>query len=135
MVADQAYEMTTTDSGVPVRLVPAQRQPKEECLTLTPQELAWLNEFRQRLLDQFPESVNDIIVHGFRARGLADEDLDLNALVVSSDEQPADSTTIHQSAFAISLETGAYPVVMTALQSELERDFYQSRVNDGISVL
>ena len=56
MVTGRAYEITTTDSGVPVRLLPTERQPREDFLTLTPHELAWLN--------QSPTSVTDIIVHG-----------------------------------------------------------------------
>ena len=102
MTADRAYEMSTTDSGVPVRLLPMRRQPKEDCLTLTPDELASLNEFRKRMLLQFPTSVKDIIVHGFRVRGIADEDLFMDVLVLTNDEHPEDCQKITEIALDVS---------------------------------
>ena len=126
---------TTTASGVPVRITPGGRRPKQDYLILTADELAWLDQFRKQLMTRFPGSLADIIVYGFRARGLTDEDLAVDVLVITSDEHSADGGNIHEIRYDISLETGAYPQVMTATQSELERSFYRSKIADGISVL
>ena len=40
------------------------------------------------MLNQFPGSLKDIMVYGFRARGLADEDLDVDVVVIIGDEDP-----------------------------------------------
>ena len=141
MTTDRAHEMTTTDSGVPVRLLPTERRPKEDCLTLTTHELAWLNEFRKRILLQFPTSVADIIVYGFRTRGLADEDLDMDIMVITSDEHAEDGEKIFDLGYDVSLETGAYPAMRTKTQSEWDegkrkRNFYRRQeIEEGISVL
>ena len=73
---------STTASGVPVRVVPNGWRPKEDCLTLAVDELAWLDQFREQLLEQYSGLVDDIIVYGYRARGLADLDLSMDVLVV-----------------------------------------------------
>ena len=144
MAADRDYEMTTTDSGVPVRLLPTERQPKEDCLTLTPHELAWLNEFRKRLLDQFPTSVRDIIVHGYRVRGLADEDLWMEVFVLTNEEHPRNCDQIDEIAYDVSLIDHHHPRVRTLPQStwseitEKRSRFwssYREVLEEGISVL
>ena len=76
---------TTTASGVPVRVVPNGWRPKEDCLTLAVDELAWLNQFREQLLEQYPGLVDDIIVYGARARGMGDMSLTFEVLVVIRD--------------------------------------------------
>ena len=73
---------TTTASGVPVRVVPNGWRPKEDCLTLAVDELAWLDQFREQLLEQYPGLVEDIIVYGSRARGMGNMGLELNVLVL-----------------------------------------------------
>ena len=142
MAADRAYEMTTTDSGVPVRLLPTERQPKEDCLTLTPHELAWLNEFRKRLLEQFPESVKDIIVHGYQVRGMADEDLWMDVLVIINDENPEDDEKIREVALDVSELNYSYQRVNTMPQSKSTdeerpkiRPYWRQALEEGISVL
>lgn len=142
MTADQAYEMTTTDSGTPVRLLSTERQPKQNCLTLTPKELEWLNEFRKRILTQFPTTVEDIIVHGYRVRGMADEDLWMDVLVVVKDEHPEDREEIKEIALDVSLVNHSYQRVDTMPQSQRTvegrlkmRPYWQLALEEGISVL
>ena len=70
-----------------MRVVPNGWRPKEDCLTLAVDELAWLDQFRARLLEEFSGVVEDIIVYGFRARGMGDMSLEFEVLVVVSEEQ------------------------------------------------
>ena len=114
---DRAYLMTTTDSGTPVRLLAVERQPQEECLTLTPHELAWLNEFRKRLRDRYPESVRDILVHDLRTRGIADADLWMHVLVLTGDEHPLDCDEIDSIAYDVSLIDHSHPRVNSVPES------------------
>ena len=62
---DISNAMTATASGVPVRITPGDRRPKQDYLILTADELAWLDQFRKQLMAQFPGSLADIIVYGF----------------------------------------------------------------------
>ena len=78
----EVVTMSATASGVPVRVVPNVWRPKEDCLTLAVDELAWLDQFLAQLLEEYVDLVEDIIVYGFRARALADLDLRMDVLVV-----------------------------------------------------
>jgi predicted nucleotidyltransferase len=72
-----------TASGVPVQIV-SREPPPWPPLTLTAEELAWLDEYRRQLLERFPGQIEDIVVYGSRARGIADAELEYNVLVIIS---------------------------------------------------
>ena len=132
---------STTASGVPVRVVPNGWRPKEDCLTLAVDELAWLNQFREHLLEQYPGLVDDIIVYGYRARGLADLDLSMDVLVVIHEGDQETGNQIRHLGYDISLEVGAFPmthIITRAKWDEAKRtgpSFYRTAIKTGISAL
>ncbi len=136
-----SFTETTTAAGVPVRLVPNGWRPVEDCLTLAEDELAWLDRFREQLLEQYPGLVDDIIVYGFRARGLADLDLRMDVLVVISEGVQEIGKEIGHLGYDISLETGAFPMTHTLTGEqwdEIKRtrpSFYLAALDESISVL
>ncbi len=133
--------MSATASGVPVRVVPNGWRPKEDCLTLAVDELAWLDRFRARLLEEFSEVVQDIIVYGIRARGFADTELGMNVLVVISEGCPETGEQIRDIGYEVSMSVGAFPDVHTLTRAEWEKTkrtgghYYSAPSSEGISVL
>ena len=139
----EVVAMSATASGVPVRVVPNGWRPKEDCLTLAVDELAWLDQFRAQLLEEYGDLVEDIIVYGFRARALADLDLRMDVLVLISDEEEKKSTEekIGDLSYDIWLGTYAVPSVQVMHKSGWEEkkrtrpSFYLTAIDTGISVL
>ena len=137
-----SFTETTTAAGVPVRLVPNGWRPVEDCLTLAEDELAWLDQFREQLLEQYPGLVDDIIVYGARARGMADMSLTFEVLVVIHDGNRKTTQQIRSLGRALEAETyaGAMIDVVTRAEraAEHERNRKASYVEEpriGISVL
>lgn len=132
--------LSTTASGVPVRVVPDKWQTKEDCLALTVSELTWLDRFRAQLLNEFPEHVEDLIVYGLRARGYADDDLDMLVLVVIAEKFPSTKEHVDDMAYDIGLEVNTIPLVHVKTRAEWEKNKKRSShwtqpSTEGISVL
>ena len=137
----EVVTMSTTASGVPVRVVPNGWRPKEDCLTLAEDELAWLDQFRARLLEEFADLVEDVIVYGYRTRGLADLDLRMDVLMVVTEKDTETEEQIRYLAYDLMLGTDASPIIGVLTKAEwAERkrsggSFYMEAINGGISVL
>ena len=137
----ETVTMSATASGVPVRVVPNGWRPKEDCLTLAVDELAWLDQFRARLLEEFSELVEDIIVYGFRARGLADLDLRMDVLVVLGEAERKTVEQIGELGYDLELGMHASPTIYVLTKAQwvkvkLDRaSFYLPAIEGGISVL
>ena len=138
----ETVTMSATASGVPVRVVPNGWRPKEDCLTLAVDELAWLDRFRARLLEEFAELVEDIIVYGFRARGMGDLSLDFEALVVIAEDDGIARKQIRELGYELAAETyaGAIVDVVTSADRAAEQERNRKAVfveepRLGISVL
>ena len=115
--------------------------PKEDCLTLAEDELAWLDAFRARLLEEFAGLVEDIIVYGVRARGFADTNLGMDVLVVVREGYPTAGEQIRDLECDVSLMVGGFPNVHTLTRAEWEKTkrngghYYRAPSSEGISVL
>ena len=135
------FTMSATASGVPVRVVPNGWRPEEDCLTLAEDELAWLDEFRARLLEEFAGLVEDIVVYGVRARGFADTNLGMDVLVVIGEGYPTAGEQITDLGYDVSLMVGDFPNVHTLTRAEWEKakrnggHYYRAPSSAGISVL
>ena len=123
---------TTTASGVPVRVVPNGWRPKEDCLTLAVDELAWLNQFREQLLEQYPGLVDDIIVYGARARGMGDMSLTFEVLVVIRDGDRQTTEQIRHLGHKLEAET--YAGAMIDVVSRAERMAEHERNREAVYV-
>ena len=138
----EVITMSATASGVPVRVVPNGWRPKEDCLTLAVDELAWLDRFRARLLEEFSELVEDIIVYGFRARGMGDISLEFRVLVVVEEGDRATHKQIRELGHELEVKTyaGALVDVVTRAERAAEQERNRKAVfveepRVGISVL
>ena len=138
----EVVAMSTTASGVPVRVVPNGWRPKEDCLTLAEDELAWLDEFRARLLEEFAGLVEDIVVYGFRARGMGDMSLEFKALVVIVEDDGIARKQIRELGYELAAETCANAMVdvvtradRAAEQDRNRKTAFVEEPRVGISVL
>ena len=55
-------------------------------MNLTPQDSAWIDEYRRQLTQRYPGLVKQVLVYGSKARGEAGPDSDAGILLVVSDE-------------------------------------------------
>ena len=134
--------MSQTASGVPVRVVPDGWRPTPDKLTLTVAELTWLDRFRAHLLEEFPEIIEDIIVYGHRARGMADLSLEFKVLVVIRGGHEEDKRIIKEVGYDLEAGSyaGAHVAVSTMEERAAEREkndkaTYVEEPRSGISVL
>ena len=134
--------MSQTASGVPVHVVPNGWRPAPDNLTLTVDELTWLDRFRAQLLEEFPEIIEDIIVYGHRARGMADLSLEFKIMVVVRGGHEEAKRIIKEVGY--DLEAGSYAgacvTVSTVEEQAAEREkndkaTYVEEPRSGISVL
>ena len=131
-----------TNSGVPANVVPPEPMPPSPRLSLTADELGWLEEYRRQLKERFPERIEDIIVYGSHAQGIAGLDVDFDVLVIVDGEDREIQEAVSDLAYEVDLD-GFFvaPSVKSCTSSEwAERkratdSLYRRVVHEGISVL
>lgn len=142
-IPPDAESMVTsqTASGVPVRVVPNGWQPAPDNLTLTVAELTWLDRFRAQLLEEFVEIIEDIIVYGHRARGMADLSLEFKIMVVARELDSAIKERINDLAYDLDLEIGCTTTIYALSGQdwvEVKKNrssFHRAAAEEGITVL
>ncbi|MYA61882.1 MAG: hypothetical protein F4X94_04845 [Dehalococcoidia bacterium] len=130
------------DRDVPVLITPSEGGRPERTLAMTSEEMAWLEEYCKGLRERFADDVEQVIVYGFRAKGIVHEDLSLNTLVVISEGNGVTADEV--SAIGYRLDMSKYSVApsITALTSSqwdrIKREnnpFYWSAMNEGVSII
>ena len=105
-------------------------------LTLTEQQAA--TEFANKVYHQFGDQVESILLFGSRARGEADEDSDMDLLVVLSDTKPGLVRAIRYLAVDVWLKYGIYLSTRVWSQAhwkkveELQTLLYRNICRDGV---
>lgn len=109
-------------------------------MKLTPDEQAWLNEYRDALAKQFPGVVEEIIIYGSKARGDAGPDSDVDVLVVLREGDRSLKHEVRDLGHRLAVLSDAVPSIMVYTRHEwsLRRDsgspFYQAVTRDGVLV-
>ena len=137
-----ATTVVITNSGVPANVVPPDPAPPYPRLTLTADELAWLEEFRRQLKERFPERIEDIIVYGSHANGISGLEVDFNVLVILEWGDRETQEAVGDLAYDIDLD-GFFvaPSIRVYTKAEwVERKgnhdlIYRTASNEGVSVL
>ena len=131
-----------TNSGVPANVVPPEPMPSSPRLSLTADELGWLEEYRRQLKERFPERIEDIIVYGSHARGISGLDVDFNILVIVDEEDGETQEEIGDLAYDIDLNSFfVAPSIRSCTSEEWAENkistssLYRRVVREGISVL
>ena len=105
---------------------------------MTSEEAAWLEEYCKELRERFAEDIEQVIVYGFRVKGVVHEDLSLDTLVVISEGNGVTADEV--SAMGYQLDMSKYSVApsITTLTSsqwasiKLENNpFYWPAIHEG----
>lgn len=130
------------DNDVPVRIVPGEDERPESSLALTSEEADWLEEYCKRLRERFADDIEQVIVYGFRAKGIVHEDLSLDTLVVISERNGVTADEVSDIGYR--LDVSKYfvaPSIIAVTSSRwatIKREnnpFYWSAMNEGVSII
>jgi predicted nucleotidyltransferase len=58
-------------------------------MKLTPDEQAWLEGYREALVEQYPDAIHQLVIYGSKARGDSHPDSDLDVLLIVRNEARA----------------------------------------------
>ncbi|MDE2786727.1 MAG: hypothetical protein OXL37_08700 [Chloroflexota bacterium] len=138
----RATAVVITNSGVPANVVPPEPMPSSPRLSLTADELGWLEEYRRQLKEHCRERIHDIIVYGSHARGISGLDVDFNILVIVDGEDSETLEAVDNLAYEIDLD-GFFiaPSIRSCTSEEWAEgkistsSLYRRVVREGISVL
>ena len=130
------------DRDVSILIVPGEDKQPRKILAMTSEEAAWLEEYCIGLRERFADDIEQVIVYGFRAKGIVHEDLSLNTLVVISEGNGVTADEV--SAIGYRLDMSKYSVApsITALTSSQWRSikrennpFYWPAIHEGVSII
>ncbi len=110
-------------------------------LKLNEEEMQWLNSYREKLYEQFPDLIENILLYGSKARGDAREDSDLDLLVLIRGGDREVKEEIANIGVRLSIGTNVVPSIFVFTIKEWNRFkqresvFQESVEEEGISVL
>ena len=141
-LAETKRHIRIGNSDVPVLIKHVEDGRRERSLALTSEEAAWLEEYCKELQERFTESIEQVIVYGFRAKGIVHEDLSLNILVVISEENGVTADEVSSIGYKLDMSKYSVAPSITALTSSqwhsIKREnnsFYWPAINEGVSII
>lgn len=130
------------ESDVPVLIADNEDKISERALVMTSEEADWLEEYCKGLRERFAEDIEQVIVYGFRAKGIVHEDLRLDTLVVISegngvtaDEVSAIGHRLDMSKYSVAPSIIALTSSQWATVKRENNPFYWSAMNEGVSII
>ena len=134
--------ITIGDCDVPVVIADDKNEMSERALAMTSEEAAWLEEYCNGLRERFADDIEQVIVYGFRAKGVVHEDLSLNTLVVISEGNRATADEVSDIGYRLDMSKYSVAPSITALTSSQWRSikrennpFHWPAIHEGVSVL
>ena len=109
-------------------------------LILNPDEKVWLEKYREALDEQYPDLVQDIIVFGSKARGEAQEDSDLDVMIIIRGGNKKTKKDIAFLGYDLSCGTQAVPSIIVYTDEEKnyriqhQSSFMEVVQEEGVSV-
>ena len=108
---------------------------------LTPNERAWLKEYRQALDERHPDAVVRMLLYGSKARGDAHSESDLDVLLVVRTEAAHLKRSLRGIGYELAATTDAVPSILAYTEKEWRErkekgyPFQQAVERDAVSVL
>ena len=110
-------------------------------LTLHPAEQVWLDEYRHAFRTRHPGVVARMVIYGSKARGDANEDSDLDMLIVVRNEAGGMKRPLREIGYDLAAMSDAVPSILAFTEEEWESrrkdgfPFQQAVERDAVSVL
>ena len=108
---------------------------------LTPNERAWLKEYRQALDERHPDAVVRMLLYGSKARGDAHSESDLDVMLVVRTEAAHLKRSLRGIGYELAATTDAMPSILAYTEKEWRErrekgyPFQQAVERDAVSVL
>jgi predicted nucleotidyltransferase len=110
-------------------------------MKLTPDEQAWLEGYRQALVEQYADAIHQMVIYGSKARGDSRPDSDLDVLLIVRNEAGALRRPLRRLGYDLAIAFNAVPSILAYTQAEWERrkqsgsPFREAVERDAVSVL
>ena len=110
-------------------------------MKLTPDEQAWLESYRQALVERYPETIHQMVIYGSKARGDSHADSDLDVLLIVRNEAGALRRPLRRLGYDLAVAFNTVPSILAYTQEEWERrkqsgsPFREAVERDAVSVL
>ena len=85
---------------------------------LTPDEQAWLHEYRQALDERHPDAVVRMLLYGSKARGDAHSDSDVDVLLIVGTEAAHLKRSLREIGYELASTTDAVPSILAYTEQE-----------------
>lgn len=89
-------------------------------LNLNEEEKAWLDDYREAMNKKHPGTVQEILIYGSKARGLAHAESDLDVLLIVKNEAGAFKRELRRVGYLLAATTDVLPSILAYTQEEWE---------------
>lgn len=90
-------------------------------MRLTPDEQAWLDVYRQVLVERYPGMIVQLVIYGSKARGDSHPESDLDVLLIVRNEADALRRPLRRLGYDLGVTFNAVPSILAYTQAEWER--------------
>ncbi len=110
-------------------------------LNLTQDEQAWLDAYRKALDKKHPETVQEMLIYGSKARGQAHAESDLDVLLIVKNEAVGLKRDLRRIGYLLAATVDVLPSILAYTQEEWESrkrsgsTFRQAVERDAVRVL
>lgn len=110
-------------------------------MRLTPDEQAWLDVYRHDLVERYPDTIQQMMIYGSKARGDSHANSDLDVLLIVRDEAGALRRPLRRLGYDLAVAFNTVPSILVYTQQEWERrrqsgsPFREAVERDAVSVL
>ena len=89
-------------------------------LQLTTEEQAWLDSYREALNKKHPETVQEMLIYGSKARGQVHAESDVDIILIVKNEAGSRKRELRRTGYLLAAKTEVLPSILAYTQEEWE---------------